>query len=442
MRDLFVATIVFGSLPFILRRPFIGILVSAWLGYMNPHRLCYGFMLNMPVVWIVGVATLIGMLASKEAKRMVWSREIVVLAIFVAWMGITTTQALYPEAALGQYIKVLKIQVLTVLTLLMLTSEDRVRAFVWIIVVSLGFFGLKGGVFTILHGGAYRVQGPQGTFIGGNNELALALVMTIPLIRYLQLRERKQSVKVALTVAMVLCVLAAVGSQSRGALVGLLATGGIFWLKSRRKLVTAILIAAAVVVVVSVMPESWYQRMDTIDTYQQDDSAMGRINAWHMAWNMARDRFFGGGFDSFTNETFARYAPNPDNVHDSHSIYFGTLGHHGFVGLALFLILLVLTWTRCGATIRFARKRPDLTWARDLSAMIQVSLIAYISAGAFLGLMYFDYLYHLIALTVVVYDLARRSGTVAVVAPETNASETPVARARSASISRTPRSAP
>jgi len=122
MRDLLVASIVFGVLPFIFKRPFWGILLLAGLGYMNPHRLCYGFMLNMPVVQIVAIATLIGMLISKEAKRMVWSREIVLLVMFIAWMGLTTTHAFYFEAATVQYEKVIKIQILTFMTLLLLTS--------------------------------------------------------------------------------------------------------------------------------------------------------------------------------------------------------------------------------------------------------------------------------------------------------------------------------
>jgi putative inorganic carbon (hco3(-)) transporter len=60
---------------------------------------------------------------------------------------------------------------------------------------------------------------------------------------------------------------------------------------------------------------------------------------------------------------------------------------------------------KCNATIRAAKKRPDTLWARDLAAMIQVSLVGFMSAGAFLGLAYFDYLYHLIAVAVVVHSL-------------------------------------
>lgn len=102
---------------------------------------------------------------------------------------------------------------------------------------------------------------------------------------------------------------------------------------------------------------------------------------------------------------FQLYSPDPGNVRDVHSIYFEVLGEHGWVGFVLFMFLLVLTWLKCGATIRAAKKQPDKLWARDLAAMIQVSLVGYMSAGAFLGLAYFDFVYHLVAVAVVVHHL-------------------------------------
>ncbi len=405
MRDLLVAFIVFGSLPFILKRPFWGIVLLAGLGYMNPHRLCYGFMLRMPVVMIVALVTLIGMLMSKETKRMVWSREIILLVALIVWMGVTTTQAFNSSEAWIQYEKIIKIQILTFMTLLLMTSRLKVNLLVWAIVFSLAFYGVKGGIFTIAKGGVHRVQGPPGTFIGGNNELALAMVMTIPLMYYLYMHEKHKWLKPALMAAMVLTAIAAFGTQSRGALVALILTGTMFWLKSANKFRTAALIAFAGLAGLSLMPEAWFARMRTIETYEQDLSAQGRINAWWTAFHIANDRIFGGGFETFTSRVFARYAPNPVNVHDVHSIYFEVLGEHGWIGLVLFLTLLGWTWLKCSSLIRYGKKHPEVLWARDLGAMIQVSVVAYMSAGAFLGLAYFDYLYHLVAIVVVVHHM-------------------------------------
>jgi len=408
MRDIVLAIIVFGLLPYILSRPSWGAYLSAWLGYMNPHRLCYGFMLSFPVVMVVALTTLVGMILSKEKKRMIWSREVIVLLIMIAWMGVTTSQAFFFDLAWEQYTKVIKIQILTLMTLMLLTTREKVHIFVWIIALSLGFYGIKGGIFTIAHGGIYRVQGPLGTFIGGNNELALALVMTIPLMRYLHLQETRKWIKTGLMAAMLLTALAAVGSQSRGALVALAITGAIFWFKSRGKLLMALLLLGAVGMTLTIMPQEWYDRMQTIKTYQEDESALGRINAWWTAYNVAKDRVTGGGFEMFQRPVFKQYAPEPERVHDVHSIYFEMLGEHGFIGLFLFLTMLGLTWLKCGSIIRKAKRNPDLNWARDLAAMIQVSMIAYMSGGAFLGLAYFDYIYHLVALTAIIGYLITR----------------------------------
>ena len=43
MRDIIVTLAVFGLLPLILRRPWLGVLAWSWLGFMNPHRLTWGF---------------------------------------------------------------------------------------------------------------------------------------------------------------------------------------------------------------------------------------------------------------------------------------------------------------------------------------------------------------------------------------------------------------
>jgi probable O-glycosylation ligase (exosortase A-associated) len=149
------------------------------------------------------------------------------------------------------------------------------------------------------------------------------------------------------------------------------------------------------------MPDEFYERMDTIKTYNQDASAMGRINAWTFAWNLALDRpIVGGGFNTFDPELFKQYAPNPLDFHDAHSIYFEMLAEHGFVGLGLFIALFVAAFRNAGWLRRQAQDRPDLRWAGDLGSMVQVCIAGYAVGGAFLGLAYFDLPYHFVAFVV------------------------------------------
>ncbi|MEW5943848.1 MAG: putative O-glycosylation ligase, exosortase A system-associated [Pseudomonadota bacterium] len=402
MRDIFVTAVVFGYLPFVLSRPYIGIYLWSWLGYMNPHRLSWSFAYDFPFAFVVGGATLAGVLFWREPRRIPWTRESVLLALFILWMLVTTFFAFHQGEAWVQMEKVAKIQLMIFVTLIVINTRERLQTMIWVMALSLAFYGVKGGIFTITHGGAYSVRGPAGTFIGGDNEIGLALIMTIPLLRYLQLTAKKAWIRHGLSAAMVLCAVAVIGSQSRGALVGSLAMGIFFWLKSRNKFSTGLLIALATVLIMAIMPQQWHDRMSTISTYEQDASAMGRINAWKMAINLANDRpLVGGGFDTFTGDIYDLYAPNPDDVHDSHSIYFEVLGEHGYVGLALFLALGIATWRSGSWVIRQTRRDPDRKWMADLAAMTQVSMIGFASGGAFLGLANFDLYYHLLSLIII-----------------------------------------
>jgi putative inorganic carbon (HCO3(-)) transporter len=408
MRDILVTAIVLVALFYVLKRSHYGAYLWAWLSYMNPHKQCWGFAMNMPFAQITFLVTAISMFMSKEPKRIPWTRETIVLMIFILWMTLTTFMAFYSNLAWVQWEKVVKIQLGTFMTLMLISSKERLRIFIWMIALSIGYYGIKGGIFTIVHGGQYRVQGPAGTFFGGNNEMALVMIMTVPLMRYLHLTETKAWLKHGLAGAMFLTTIAAVGSQSRGALLALAAMGSLLWLKSRNKIMTGLLIAVSGTAALSIMPQSWWDRMNSIKNYEQDDSALGRINAWWTAFNVAKGNITGGGYEMFRPATFRQYAPDPGRVHDVHSIYFEVMGEHGFPGFAMYMALMAFTWLKASSVIRASKKDPSLKWAGDLAAMLQVSIIGYAAGGAFLGLAYFDYYYHLVAMVVITWILVNK----------------------------------
>src|SRR5438132_4281776 len=426
MRDVALTLVIFGTLPFILWRPHIGVLVWSSIWFITPHRRTWSFAYDMPFAMIVALVTLVSLLISREPKKIPWTRETILLLIFLGWLLLTTFNAMYPARAWPHLNQIWKILLMVYVTMILMQSKERIEELVWVIALSIGFYGVKGGIFTIVHGGVYHVRGPEGSFIGGDNEMALALIMTIPLLRYLQLTTPNVWLRTGLHAAMVLSAVATVDSQSRGALLGLVAMGTFLWLKTRNKIFTAILGIVAIGLVLSVMPQEWYDRMATIKNYEADQSAVGRINAWKMAFNMAKDRPLGGGLDAFQDYSFALYAPDPDNVHDSHSIYFEVLGEHGFVGLALFLMLGLMTWRTASWVIGRARRDREKRWVADLAAMIQVSLVGYATAGAFLGLAYFDYYYTLIALVVLCKTVLISGAAGKVAVPAAAAGEPPL----------------
>ncbi len=436
MRDLIIAAAILGALPFALFRPFIGLLIWCWIAYMVPHKLGWGLTSHWPVAAAAGGLFLIGYLFSKEPKRLPITPIVTVHLLLVFWWVLTFLVNERNPQAWTQFDKVMKIQLFTFITLMLVNSKQRLIQLIAVISLSIAFFGVKGGLFTLLTGGGSRVWGPPGGFFEGNNELGLTLLTILPLLRFLQLQASKNWQRWGLGAAMFLCFVAAIGTHSRGALIAAMVMGAYFWWKSPQKLPISIAIVIIVPLLYVFLPDSWHERMGTmkvdlkavevtrnVDTSSlcgeltakmqtADSSFGGRVNAWCFAINLASDNLFGGGFSAFKPESFPRYAPDPSDFHDAHSIYFKILGDHGFIGLFLFLLLLAMAWVET-QRIRRLSQRSDQAWSLHLADMLQVSLLAFCTGGLFLGLCYFDLLYHLIAIVVILGLLVRREATVA-----------------------------
>lgn len=403
MRDLVLAPIILWLCVSAIRHPWIGIMGWTWISLMNPHVLTW-HLNSLPVAAAIAVSTLLGTLLTKDRRDFSITPETSLLMAFMLWICITLPFSLVFDDSLMMWNRVMKIDFMVLVSLVLLYSKRHLLVFTWVVVGSIGFYGVKGGLFTLLTGGAYLVWGPTNSFIEGNNELALALIIITPLFRFLQLQTTSKWVRRGITAAIILCVAAALGSHSRGALLALAAMAAALWWYGGRQLGILMGILLVLGGALLFLPEQWFSRMNTISDYQSDASAMGRINAWWMAWNLASDRFFGGGFSIYDLDVFNRYAPNPTDVHAAHSIYFQVLGEHGFVGLFIFLMLWSLVWRNAGKLRKEAKKVPETKWLSDLGAMCQVSLVGYAVGGAFLSLAYFDLPYNILILIV----LARR----------------------------------
>ena len=400
MRDVLIFFLVGICAAVALVHPWVGIMGWTVISIMNPHR--YAWVASTsPVAAAVAIATLLGLIVTRDRVRLILAPSTLALVAFMIWICVTLPFSIHMELGLELWSRALKIDLMILVALAVLHSRKHVMALAWALVGSIGFYGSKGGIFTIVSRGDFHVWGPPGSYIEGNNELGLALIMTIPLMRFLQLQLKSRWVKHALTLLMVLSATAAVGTQSRGALLAIVAMSVMVWWRGKSKLMVGAMTVLVAAALLAFMPEQWGARMSTIADYQQDASAMGRINAWWMAWNLAKDRFFGGGFAIYEPDVFTLYAPNPDDFRAAHSIYFQVLGEHGFVGLALFLLIWVLVWQSAGWLRRNGAEQAESQWAAHLGAMCQASLIAYAVGGAFLSLAYFDLPYNLLVLVVV-----------------------------------------
>lgn len=408
MRDIAITILMVGAIPFILKQPWIGVLMWLWTSVMNPQKYAFGFAYSMPFAAMIAVLTLISMLKNRDQVKLPINATTLLFIAFPLWMCVTYAFALENNPAGFQRWKtVMKIFFFIVVAASVIRTRQHVEWLIWTIVVSVGFYGVKGGIFTVLTGGSYRVYGPPGEgFMSDNNAISAALVIVIPLMFYLRAVATSKWVKRGLLASVGLSAMAVLGSQSRGAFLAVLVMLLFLWLKSQQKLVLGFLLVALVPVAIGFMPDTWTDRMNTIKTYEEDASAMGRINAWTMAFNVANDRpLVGGGFELYTAKTFARYAPNPLDVHAAHSIYFQMLGEHGYIGLALFLSIGMVAWSLARRIIKLSQMRAEDAWAGQFARAVQVSLIGYAVGGAFINIGYWEIQYYEIIGLMVVHQL-------------------------------------
>ena len=402
MRDIVIVGIVLLASLVAIRRPWIGVMLWTWLSLMNPHRMSWGFAYNAPLAAIAAASTLLGLLITRDRRDSPFKGAAPVwLAVFCVWITISWAVGIDPAGDHPQWDKVMKIYLMVFVGLALLHSKLHVLTLAWVAAGSLALLGMKGGVFTVLTGGNYRVWGPPDSFITDNNEFALSLVMTIPLLRFLQLQLQAGWRRHAMTLAMLLCAAAALGTHSRGALLAMSAMAIVLWWRGKSRIVGGMIIFGAAIALLAFMPEHWTERMATISEYGEDRSAMGRISAWWNAYGIAKERIFGVGFDAARPELFAQYSPYPEYVHAAHSIYFQVLGNHGFIGLFLYLAVFVAAYLAAGSLRKAARAHPEALWCEELGAMVQVSFIGYGVGGAFLSLSYFDLPYNVMMLVVV-----------------------------------------
>jgi putative inorganic carbon (HCO3(-)) transporter len=409
IRDIIILSLIAVTLPLCFFRPFFGVIMWVVTGIINPYSMSWGIGRQVPTGLLVAILTFAGfLLFSRECSNLA-SREMALLAILWGWFTFTSVYntnlpefAHFANDTWTKWQFVSKILVMTFVTVALVNTWERLRVLLLALAGSFAFFVFKSIPWMILTRGSERFYGPKTTYLADNNGLGLALNMVLPVMFFLAITEENRRVRWILGSAFSLTIIAVLLTYSRGALVGLVAVVLFLLLRSRNRLILIPALVCAGFISLAFLPDKWQHRMDFTQTNAVlDDSALSRINAWTYSWRLAMDYpVTGGGFEAFTPALFTRYAPNPRDVHGPHSIYFGVLAEHGFVGLFLYLSLIA----SCFATLHRIRKAAlaaEDERAASYAVMLQLSIVGFLTSGAFLGFAYFDCFFTIVACTAI-----------------------------------------
>jgi len=401
------------SLPLIFVTPFNGVLTWYIFSLGNFHTLIWGGPFSaLNYAYVIAILTCLSWFFARNEKKQLPITPLVVLTLlFSVWITFTSVFALAPsDDVWNKWTTVEKILFMCLVGYSLTTTRERLNQLIWVVVLTIGIWGVKGAVLSLLHGGG-EIHGPDGGPLADNNDFGLGLILVLPLLFYQYHLATNSNIRRGLMLMGFLVALAVFFTYSRGAMVGVCAMGTIFWLRSRAKFASAFLILALAVSVYSFAPEAWFKRMGTIETYQDDGAAIGRLNLWRVSLRIADlHPITGGGFrvtywPTITNNMLrGTDVPRLTKPRATHSIYFDALSEHGWVGLFLFLTILGYSWMNCSWLIRRTRGKPDLAWANYLGRMGQAVLAGYATAGAFLSQAYLDEYWCIIF----IFDAARR----------------------------------
>lgn len=421
MRDLFLLAVLPLMLYAIAKRPFIGLGLWVWTALFFPNGWVYGPAQSIRYNLLFAGIAIFGYLVQPKKPKFHLGATGVLILLFFVWTTLSTIMGGgNPDIQWNFWNRFWKIILLFVFVVAIVDDKLHVDFMLWCVVLSVGFYGDLEALKYLASGGGHKIAGMADHVLGDRNDLALGLVMIMPICAYLLHEYGKQSRALwfAMLVTMGLLIAAVVGTSSRGGFIALLALGAYFFVKSERKMMLAAALAVLALAMSQVVTSEWVARMNTIDAADNDASFMGRVVAWKLSLILATQHpFFGGGFKaleyfpvwSSLSQDFGSYSwfytgsavPDTNGSHAAHSVYFQVLGDHGFVGLALYLCILAGSFAKARKVVRVARANKAPEWIARLATDLQLSLFAFCIGGAALSFAYFDLTFAIMGLLIV-----------------------------------------
>jgi len=403
IRDLIMILVGYGCVPLALYDAYYGLLAYCWLSFMRPQSLVWSeFVQSVRITFVVAIALIIRTLLSSGPKIRLHIVTIAFLALW-GWYGISTLTSIHRDLSIEPFNRFCKIGVAVLLITGLVRTREQLKWLVILLALCPGLWAAKLGVFFVRSGGGMSIHGgPMGM---DNNDTALFIAMSIPMLVFAAGTVKKKMGRWFLYAAATLAIPGVILTGSRGGLLAMITALAItVWRKT--KWWKAVILGGVVsIAVLAIIPSKVKQRYETIKSYHKDPSAMARIWAWQTSLAMAADRpLTGVGFGQ--KAYMAAYnlykLHEEDRPHVAHSVWFGALGQTGYVGLGLYLILiLTVFWT----TRRVRKISTDANgnrfiWSRNYATMLECTLLTFIVGATFLSKVEFEYIYAICMLSV------------------------------------------
>ena len=421
MRDIALVLVFIPMLLSGVRQVHAAVMVWIWTALAAPNSFLFGFLQQAPLNKIAVGISAFSLIADQTRQRLLVDPAFVFHTLFIVQGAVTLAFSLTEiPRSYDLFDQMVKIWLLVCFMRIANRERLQIHSILIVLTLSLGVHGLLEGLkYVSTLGGHTVIATPT---LGDNNSFAMAMLMMLPFFIYLYRYSKARIVRIGFAVFAVLVLLGVIASASRGALIGLAALVGLMVMQSRRKMMSLAMVLVIGLAGASLAPTQWLDRMNTILSADIDSSFQGRIASWKMHMIVALNRpLTGGGYSSLEDPVVYRqfigafgaldFIPSspPAGVLAAHSIYFQVLGDSGFVGLFLFMGLLLAWFVSLRRTKAMTQGRAEMRWAFDLAAALERSLMVYLVSGGALSAAYFENVYIEIVLASMVLACVRAS---------------------------------
>ncbi|HTF87527.1 MAG TPA: putative O-glycosylation ligase, exosortase A system-associated [Planctomycetota bacterium] len=412
MRDVIFAIIMLSLVPICYRRPFIGLLTFSWLAYMRTQDLCWGFAREQRWSFLIAIVTMLGYSALRPE---LWFRRnfrcyLMMTLVVLVTIGILIAN-MWTATQVDRWVEFTKIIAVALFTTAVVQTAAQLRVILWVIALSLGFYGVKDGLVGVLSGMRAEILVGPGGMLADNNDFALAMVMSLPMLFLIGRSEANKTLRRGVLYFITpLTVLTVMMTHSRGGFLAMAAAFSVLVWRSRNRVAGFSIGALVILCALLVAPKSYIERVESIQNYEADGSAMGRLAAWRTAINMAEaNPVFGVGLTLFMRN-YATYKSGEKNegVRVAHNSYLQIWAECGTLALGTYLLMMVLTLVGLWRIQRKARQRYFTSWITNYAVMFEATWVAFIVGSTFLNRAHFDLAYHWIALVIAFEYIADR----------------------------------
>ncbi|MFP2929123.1 spore coat polysaccharide polymerase ExoJ [Pyxidicoccus sp. 3LG] len=308
-----------------------------------------------------------------------------------------------PEVTQATGIELLKLTAIYLTIVNVITSGRRLMVMCGAMVVAsvVASIGVIDWYFT----GVDLVEGFRARWVGvyaDPNHMAMNLALVVPLAVAFMARKGSAWVwRLACLAAAVLSVTAIVLSHSRGGFIGLSVAMAVWAVREKRRIQAVVVGSLFVLGLLVFAPQSFWQRNETVASFHEDASAMGRVYAWQVASRISLDKpLLGVGAGSFRYAWPLYAPPEARRAYVAHNIFLDVIGELGWVGLAFFL---VFAGGAAGGAFAASRDKQMGWLARALSA----SVVGYLVCDLFSGYILSAHCYVLFGLAAAAQRVAR-----------------------------------